>query len=88
MEIHAEVLLKATKVDGIYDKDPMQHTDAVRYNRVTYLDVLQRSLKVMDSTAIALCRDNKLPVVVFNLFQPGNICRVVAGDESIGTRVE
>jgi uridylate kinase len=87
MEIHAEVLLKATKVDGIYDKDPMQHSDAVRYSRLTYLDVLSRSLKVMDGAAIALCRDNKLPVIVFNLFQTGNICRVVAGDESIGTRV-
>ncbi len=87
MEVHAEVLLKATKVDGIYDKDPMQYKDAVRYHRLTYLDVLQRSLKVMDGAAIALCRDNKLPVIVFNLFQPSNICRVVAGDESIGTRV-
>jgi len=63
-EIGAEIVLKATKVDGIYDKDPMQHKDAVRYTRLTYLDVLQRGLKVMDGTAIALCRDNKLPVVV------------------------
>ena len=88
MEIHAEVLLKATKVDGIYDKDPVKHPDAVRFNRVTYLEVLQRNLKVMDSTAIALCRDNKLPVIVFNLHQRGNISRVVAGDLTIGTRVE
>ena len=88
MEIHADVLLKATKVDGIYDKDPMQHSDAVRFQRLTYLEVLQRNLKVMDSTAIALCRDNKLPVVVFNLHQAGNICRVAGGDDSIGTRVE
>lgn len=87
MEVHAEVLLKATKVDGIYDKDPMQHKDAVRFNRLSYLEVLQRGLKVMDGAAIALCRDNKLPVIVFNLFQPGNISRVVSGDESIGTRV-
>jgi uridylate kinase len=87
MEVHAEVLLKATKVDGIYDKDPMQYKDAVRFSQVSYLEVLQRSLKVMDGAAIALCRDNKLPVIVFNLFQPGNICRVVAGDDSIGTRV-
>jgi uridylate kinase len=88
MEIHADVLMKATKVDGIYDRDPMKHPDAVRYERVTYLEVLQRNLQVMDSTAIALCRDNKLPLVVFNLHQPGNIRRVVAGDLKIGTRVE
>jgi len=88
MEIHADVLLKATKVDGIYDKDPMQHKDAVRFARLTYIEVLQRNLKVMDSTAIALCRDNRLPVIVFDLHQPGNICRVASGDASIGTRVE
>ena len=88
MEIHADVLLKATKVDGIYDKDPMQHKDAVRFARLTYIEVLQRNLKVMDSTAIALCRDNKLPVIVFDLHQPGNIGRVASGDSSIGTRVE
>jgi uridylate kinase len=87
MEIHAEVLLKATKVDGIYDKDPKKHPDAVRFTRLTYLEVLQRDLQVMDSTAIAMCRDNKLPLVVFNLQKPGNIRRVIAG-ESIGTRVE
>lgn len=88
MEIHAEVLLKATKVDGIYDRDPHKHADAVRFERVTYLEVLQRNLQVMDSTAIALCRDNKLPVIVFNLHQRGNIARVVSGDLTIGTRVE
>ena len=87
MEIHAEVLLKATKVDGIYDKDPKKHPDAVRFSHLTYLDVLQRNLQVMDSTAIALCRDNRLPVLVFNLHRPGNIARVVTGDLSIGTRV-
>ena len=88
MEVHAEVLLKATKVDGIFDKDPNKHTDAVRFERVTYLEVLQRNLQVMDSTAIALCRDNKLPVIVFNLQNSGNIGRVVCGDLSIGTRVD
>ncbi|MBL9044274.1 MAG: UMP kinase [Myxococcales bacterium] len=88
MEIHAEVLLKATKVDGIYDRDPVKSPDAVRYERVTYLEVLQRNLQVMDSTAIALCRDNKLPVIVFNLQNSGNIGRVVCGDLSIGTRVD
>ncbi|MBL8636784.1 MAG: UMP kinase [Myxococcales bacterium] len=88
MEIHAEVLLKATKVDGIYDRDPVKHPDAVRFERVTYLEVLQQNLQVMDSTAIALCRDNKLPVIVFNLQNSGNIGRVVCGDLSIGTRVD
>ena len=88
MEIHADVLLKATKVDGIYDRDPVHNPDAVRFRNVTYLEVLQRNLQVMDSTAIALCRDNKLPVIVFNLYQRGNIGRVIAGDLTIGTRVE
>ncbi|HXU71973.1 MAG TPA: UMP kinase [Polyangia bacterium] len=86
MEIHADVLLKATKVDGIYDKDPVKHKDAKRFHRLTYLEVLQQNLKVMDSTATALCRDNKLAIVVFDLHTRGNIRRVVAG-ESIGTLV-
>jgi len=86
MEIHAEVLLKATKVDGIYDKDPVKYTDAKRFHRLTYLEVLQQNLKVMDSTATALCRDNKLAIVVFDLHTRGNIGRVVSG-ESIGTLV-
>jgi uridylate kinase len=86
MEIHAEVLLKATKVDGIYDKDPVKFRDAKRFHRLTYLEVLQQNLKVMDSTATALCRDNKLAIVVFDLHTRGNIRRVVAG-ESIGTLV-
>jgi uridylate kinase len=86
MEIHAEVLLKATKVDGIYDKDPVKFTDARKFHRLTYLEVLQRNLKVMDSTATALCRDNKLAIVVFDLHTRGNIRRVVGG-ESIGTLV-
>jgi len=86
MEIHAEVLLKATKVDGIYDKDPVKHKDAKRFHRLTYLEVLQQNLKVMDSTATALCRDNKLAIVVFDLHSRGNIRRVVVG-ESVGTLV-
>ena len=86
MEIHADVLLKATKVDGIYDKDPVKFKDAKRFHRLTYLEVLQRNLKVMDSTAISLCRDNKLAIVVFDLHTRGNIRRVVSG-ESIGTLV-
>jgi uridylate kinase len=86
MEIHADVLLKATKVDGIYDKDPVKHPEARRFHRLTYLEVLQQNLKVMDSTATALCRDNKLAIVVFDLHRRGNIRRVVGG-ESIGTLV-
>jgi uridylate kinase len=86
MEIHADVLLKATKVDGVYDKDPVKHRDAKKFHRLTYIEVLQRNLKVMDSTAISLCRDNKLDIVVFDLGTRGNIRRVVQG-ESIGTLV-
>ncbi len=86
MEIHADVLLKATKVDGVYDQDPVKHSGAKRFDRLTYIDVLQRNLKVMDSTAISLCRDNKLAIVVFDLRVRGNIRRVVQG-ESIGTLV-
>jgi len=86
MEIHAEVILKATKVDGIYDSDPMKNPDAVKFDELTYLEVLQRDLHVMDSTAISLCRDNNLPIVVFNLHEKGNIRRAVMGDK-IGTVV-
>lgn len=88
MEIGAEVILKASHhVDGVYDRDPMRYPDATRFDRLTYLDVLQRNLKVMDSTAISMCMDNRLPIIVFNLRKPGNIRRVVMG-EHIGTRVE
>jgi uridylate kinase len=86
MEVRAEVLLKATKVDGIYDKDPHKHAGAVMYEHVSYLECLQKDLKVMDMTAFALCRDNKLPIVVFDLTRPGNIKRVVCG-ERVGTIV-
>jgi len=86
MEIGAEVLIKGTKVDGVYDKDPAQHADAVRFSEVTYLEVLQRDLKVMDSTAIALCRDNSLPIIVFDFTQPGATLQVICG-EPVGTRV-
>ena len=86
MEVNAQILLKATKVDGVYDKDPMKHPEAVRYERLSYIDVLQRNLHVMDSTAISLCRENKLPIVVFDMLQEGNIRRVVCG-ESLGTLV-
>jgi len=89
MEIGAEVILKASHhVDGVYDRDPLRYPEAIRFDRLTYLDVLQRNLKVMDSTAISMCMDNHLPIVVFNLRKPGNIRKVVTGEENIGTRVE
>ena len=85
-EISADVILKATKVDGIYDSDPMKNPEAVRFDRLTYLEVLQRGLSVMDSTAVSLCMENHIPVVVFNLKDAGNVVRVVCG-ENLGTRV-
>ncbi|MDO9529466.1 MAG: UMP kinase [Syntrophales bacterium] len=87
MEIQADVILKATKVDGVYDKDPVVFDNAKMFSKITYLEVLNRNLKVMDSTAITLCRDNDLPIVVFNLGEKGNIKNVVVG-RSIGTVVE
>ena len=86
MEIHAQVMLKATKVDGVYDKDPKKHPEAQRFEKLTYLEVLQRNLQVMDSTATSLCRDNNMDIVVFDLGVRGNIRRVVSG-EPIGTLV-
>jgi uridylate kinase len=86
MEIKADVILKGTKVDGIYDADPMLQPDATRFDRISYLQVLDKGLKVMDATAISLCMDNKLPIVVFNLKTPGNIKRAIAG-EPIGSLV-
>jgi uridylate kinase len=86
MEIGAEVILKATKVPGVYDADPMKHQGAKMYGRLSYIEVLNKELKVMDSTAISLCMDNHLPIVVFNLMEKGNIKRVVCGEE-IGTLV-
>ena len=85
-EIHADVILKATKVDGIYDKDPKKFADAVKFDQITYLDVLAKGIKVMDSTAISLCMDNALPIVVFGFDEPGRLAAVVRG-EAIGTRV-
>ena len=85
-EIGAEVILKATKVDGIYDSDPKENPKAKRFSRITYLDALQRQLKVMDSTAFSLCMDNKMPIIVFDLFRPHNLKRVVLG-EKVGTLV-
>ena len=86
MEMNAQVLLKATKIDGIYDMDPAKHPEAKRFETVSYTECLHQDLKVMDMTAFALCRDNKLPIVVFDLHVPGNIQRVVCG-ENVGTRV-
>lgn len=86
MEINAQVIMKATKVDGIYDKDPNKFSDAVKFDKISYIDVLNRGLQVMDSTAISMCMDNKLPIITFDLTKPGNILRAVMG-ENIGTLV-
>ena len=86
VEIKADILLKATKVDGVYDCDPVQHPDAVMYDKISYTEVLSRNLKVMDASAISLCRDNGLPLKIFNLQKAGNIKRVICG-ESVGTMV-
>lgn len=86
MEINADVIMKATKVDGIYDKDPAKHSDAVKFEKISYIDVLNRGLQVMDSTAISMCMDNKLPIITFDLTEPGNILRAVQG-QNIGTLV-
>jgi uridylate kinase len=87
VEIGADVLLKATKVDGIYSADPNKVTTATRLPNLTYLDVLNRGLAIMDSTAVTLCMDNRMPIIVFDLFTQGNIERVILG-EQIGTRVD
>src|SRR5450432_111240 len=86
MEIKADVILKATKVDGIYDADPKLVSDAIKFETITYLDVLKRGLRVMDATAISLCQENNLPIVIFNLNKHGNIKRVVQG-EKVGSLV-
>jgi uridylate kinase len=86
-EIGAEILIKATRVDGIYSADPESHKDAVRYEELSYSEILARRLRVMDATAISLCQENRLPVLVFDLTHPGNLLRVIQG-ESIGTLVK
>ena len=86
MEMKSQVIIKATKVDGIYTADPMTHPDATKYDSLTYLEVLERGLKVMDATAISLCMDNKLPIIVFKLREAGNLRRVIMG-EPVGTTV-
>ena len=87
MEINAEVILKATKVDGVYSKDPKKFKGARRFKELRYIDVLKRNLKIMDATAISLCMDNNLPIIVFNLFKQGNIKKAIMG-EDIGTVVK
>jgi len=86
MEVGAEVILKATKVHGIYDTDPFQSSQAKMYNELTHMDLLSKELKIMDSTAVSLCMDNRLPIVVFNIMVKGNIRKVICG-EKIGTLV-
>lgn len=86
MEIKADVLLKATKVEGIYDADPVIAKDAVKFEQISYMEILRLGLKVMDSTAVSLCKDNNLPVIIFNMNRPGNILRVVSG-EKVGSLV-
>ncbi len=86
LEIRAQVIAKATKVDGVYDKDPMKHSDAVMYRNIAYTQVLTESLGVMDATSIAMCRDNRLPIIVFNLNTHGNIMRMATG-EPVGTMI-
>ncbi|MCB0394204.1 MAG: UMP kinase, partial [Bdellovibrionales bacterium] len=86
MEIGADIIFKATKVDGIFDKDPMKHADAVKFEELTYFEVLTKKLQVMDSTAITMCMENKLPIHTFNLNVPGNVLKAVRG-EKVGTTV-
>jgi uridylate kinase len=86
MEIKAQVIMKATKVDGVYDSDPLKNKSAVMYKKIRYIDVLTENLKVMDATAISLCRDNALPIIVFNLQKKGNIRKVICG-RKVGTYV-
>ena len=84
LEINAQVIAKATRVDGVFDKDPLQHTDAIRYEKVSYQEVLTKQLRVMDASAVAMCRDNQMPVLVFNMHVAGNILRMAMG-ETVGT---
>ncbi|NOZ56652.1 MAG: UMP kinase [Calditrichaeota bacterium] len=87
VEVEAEAILKGTKVDGVYDSDPMTNKDAKRYDHLTYMDIIRKQLKVMDTTAVTLCMDNDLPIIVFNLRKHGNLKRVLLG-EDVGTKVD
>ena len=86
IEIEADVILKGTRVDGIYDSDPEKNAAAIRFPEITYLDVLKKDLRVMDLTAITLCKENKLPIIIFNMNTPGNLRRIVLG-ENVGSKV-
>jgi uridylate kinase len=86
MEIDADIVIKATKVDGVYDSDPEQNPDAVRFDHLKYIDALNRRLAVMDSTAISLCMDNQLPIMVLDMWQPGSLEKAVTG-EKVGTMI-
>ena len=86
MEIKADVLLKGTKVEGVFSADPVLVKDAMKYDEITYMQILQQGLKVMDLTAVSMCKDNNLPMIVFNMNRPGNIRRVVLG-EKVGSLV-
>jgi uridylate kinase len=86
LQINADIILKATKVDGVYDKDPMKFKDAIKFDELSYMDILKKELKVMDATAISLCMEEKIPIIVFNLFKKGNIKRIIDG-KKIGTIV-
>ena len=86
LEVHAEIIAKATSVDGVYDKDPKKFSDAVKYAEISYTEVLSKALAVMDASAVAMCRDNRMPITVFDLKTPGNIMRMAMG-EHIGTLI-
>jgi uridylate kinase len=86
IEIEADVIIKGTRVDGVYDSDPEKNADAIRFPEISYLDVLKKDLRVMDLTAITLCKENKLPIIIFNMNIPGNLRRVIMG-EAVGSRV-
>lgn len=88
IEVEADVILKGTRVDGIYDSDPEKNDDAIKYNTISFEEVYQKGLNVMDLTAFTLCNENKLPIVVFDMNKPGNLKRVVSGEEKVGTLVE
>jgi len=87
MEMNVDIVLKATKVDGVYTDDPMTHPDAMRYQRLTFDEAIVKNLKVMDATALTLCRDQKMPLCVFSIFKPGALKRVVLGEDE-GTQVQ
>jgi len=86
-EINAEVMIKGTRVDGIYDSDPVKNPNATKYVEIKYMDILSKELKVMDATAVSLCMENKIPIIVFNISEQGNLKRLVCGEE-IGTLVK